>query len=203
MDKRRSTTLIHYDSASLFEPFDLFVGTRPLRWEGDLAARFMDVCISRRAGNSAPIAIGQPEEATFGRGTGNGRAVVLKFSVAAAAMDRQGVEAVGERRGLTYYFDPRDIGSAESGGGDELHPDSSRSIRMKPLSQATFTFLTVNTLGTDIQGVPVNGVATVQLNEVLLGTHQMSAQYSGDQNNNSSQTNGSINQVVLGQAHCL
>jgi hypothetical protein len=57
-----------------------------------------------------------------------------------------------------------------------------------------------NTLNTDIQGVPVNGVATVQLNEVLVGTHVMTAQYSGDAHNQGSQTSGSLNQVVTGAA---
>ena len=54
-----------------------------------------------------------------------------------------------------------------------------------------------NTLNTDIQGVLVNGVATVQLAEVLVGTHMMSAQYPGDANNQASQT-GLINQVITG-----
>jgi Bacterial Ig-like domain (group 3) len=60
-----------------------------------------------------------------------------------------------------------------------------------------------NTLNTDIQGVPVNGVSTVQLNEVLIGTHVMTAQYSGDANNQASQTTGSINQVITGTGQLL
>ena len=55
-----------------------------------------------------------------------------------------------------------------------------------------------NTLGTDIQGVAVNGVSTVQLTEVLVGTHMFSARYNGDANNQPSQTSGSINQVITG-----
>lgn len=54
------------------------------------------------------------------------------------------------------------------------------------------------TLNTEIQGVLVNGVATVQLAEVIVGTHMMSAQYPGDANNQASQTTGSINQVITG-----
>jgi hypothetical protein len=61
-----------------------------------------------------------------------------------------------------------------------------------------YVYFNDNSLGTDIQGVPINGVASVQVTEVLVGTHVMSAQYSGDPNNQPSQTNGSINQIIIG-----
>jgi uncharacterized membrane protein YfcA len=61
-----------------------------------------------------------------------------------------------------------------------------------------YVYFMDNTLNTNIQGVPVNGIATVQLAEVFVGAHVMSAQYSGDSNNQPSQSKGSINQVITG-----
>jgi hypothetical protein len=46
----------------------------------------------------------------------------------------------------------------------------------------------------------VNGQATVQLNNLSVGTHVIVAQYTGDPNNLPSKTNGSINQVITGTA---
>jgi len=61
-----------------------------------------------------------------------------------------------------------------------------------------YVYFNDNSLGTNIQGVPINGVASVEVTEVLIGTHAMSAQYSGDANNQPSQSNGSINEVITG-----
>ena len=66
-----------------------------------------------------------------------------------------------------------------------------------------YVYFMDSTLGTQIQGMPVNGVATVQLNEVLVGTHMIRAQYSGDLQNQSSQTKSSINQVITGTSQLL
>jgi hypothetical protein len=53
-----------------------------------------------------------------------------------------------------------------------------------------------------VSGLPsaqvVNGVATAQATLFLVGTHTITAQYSGDLNNQPSQTTGSINQVITG-----
>ena len=65
-------------------------------------------------------------------------------------------------------------------------------------SVSGYVYFVDSTLNTNIQGVPVNGVASVQLNEVLVGTHVLTAQYSGDANNQASQTTGSINEVITG-----
>jgi hypothetical protein len=44
----------------------------------------------------------------------------------------------------------------------------------------------------------INGSAAIQLLNLPVGTHVISAQYSGDPNNLPSQTNGSLNEVVTG-----
>ncbi len=44
----------------------------------------------------------------------------------------------------------------------------------------------------------VNGTATFQLTYLAVGTHMINAQYGGDSRNQSSRTNGSINQVITG-----
>jgi hypothetical protein len=46
----------------------------------------------------------------------------------------------------------------------------------------------------------VNGTATAQAITSSVGTHMITAQYSGDTNNQFSQTSGSINQVITGTA---
>ncbi|MGC2029150.1 MAG: Ig-like domain-containing protein, partial [Steroidobacteraceae bacterium] len=45
-----------------------------------------------------------------------------------------------------------------------------------------------------------NGVATASISGLSVGTHSISAQYSGDSNNQPSQTNGMIRQVITGTA---
>jgi Pro-kumamolisin, activation domain/Bacterial Ig-like domain (group 3) len=45
-----------------------------------------------------------------------------------------------------------------------------------------------------------NGVAKTQFSNLLVGTHVISAKYTGDANNQASQTNGAINQVITGTA---
>jgi hypothetical protein len=48
------------------------------------------------------------------------------------------------------------------------------------------------------QSTVVNGVATIPVNFLSIGTHSISAQYTGDTNNQPSRTAGAINQVITG-----
>jgi hypothetical protein len=55
--------------------------------------------------------------------------------------------------------------------------------------------------GNGISTVAVaNGAATAQFGNLTVGTHVITAQYSGDANNQASKTNGAINEVITGSA---
>jgi Na+-driven multidrug efflux pump len=53
--------------------------------------------------------------------------------------------------------------------------------------------------GAQITGAQVsNGIATSTINFLSVGTHIITAQYTGDTNNQASTTQGSLNQVITG-----
>jgi hypothetical protein len=63
----------------------------------------------------------------------------------------------------------------------------------------TVTFFVDGSSGFSVSSQVVNGVAQFQLTGLSVGIHTVTAQYSGDANNLSSQTKGSLNIAVTGQ----
>lgn len=183
-----STTLSIGTLAPSSSPSTTFIRTRPMRWDGTWPAGSWMFALT------AGLAI-------------------LLLSLSGSRKRRRLAGSLG-MAGLLFLV--LSCGSSGGGGGGGGQVPTTLTLTTSSVKVAAGTSFTLtatvhstnsvtgtvsfndNTLGTNIQGVPVNGVATVQLNEMLIGTHMMSAQYSGDQNNNSSQTNGSISQVITG-----
>jgi hypothetical protein len=186
--KAATTTLSIPSQPASSSPSTTFIGARRLRWEGDWPPRSWMIA------------------------SADGLAILL-LSLSASKKKRRLAGTLGMVGLLFMVLSCGSSGGGGGGGGPVATTLTLTTSSVKVQSGTTFTltgtvhstnpvtgyvYFMDSTLNTNFQGVPVNGVATVQLAEVLVGTHVMSAQYSGDPNNQPSQTNGSINQVITG-----
>jgi hypothetical protein len=113
-------------------------------------------------------------------------------------------------------------GNGGGGGGGNASVPTSLTFGTSALKQAagtnvTFTATVKSTSTQPITGVVqfldsgsvfdsasvVNGTAVLTYNGLVVGTHVISAQYSGDVNNQASRTSGAIDQVITGTAYVV
>ena len=188
--KAATTTLSIATVPPSSSPSTTFIGARRLRWEG----------------------IWPPGSWLFALADG---LAILLLSLSASKINRRLAAALGMAGLLCLVLSCGSSGGGGGGGGggsaattvtlttSSVKAQSGTPITLTATVHSTnpatgYVYFYDNSLGTNIQGVAVNGVATVQVTEVLIGTHMFSAQYNGDANNQPSQTSGSINQVITG-----